>query len=187
MGSCCVKSGYYNLSADRQSRFHGSTPKWSDMILTIHQWQRNYSALESDFGEKALYKSKLYDIIIILYFKDCLFFLTEMTDFSDGWLKVLHFYLGLLAFYPALCVLGVLIVVIGCQQIDSKPDKHINKSNRPVFFGMVFPGYWVRLEGREINRAIYGHECIHIYKYHLHYSVLGLQHQFTWFLVINKT
>ena len=46
MGSCCVKkSGCYNLSADRRSCLHGSTPQWSNMIMMIHQWQRNYSAL----------------------------------------------------------------------------------------------------------------------------------------------
>ena len=53
-GSCCVKSGCYNLSADRQSRPHGGTPKWCDMILVIHQWQRKYSAFRKSANKNSI-------------------------------------------------------------------------------------------------------------------------------------
>ena len=56
-GAAVLKSGCYNLSADRQSRLHGSTPKWSDMILINHQWPLNNSALI--FQEKRYIKTKL--------------------------------------------------------------------------------------------------------------------------------
>ena len=65
MGSCRVKKWILQSSADRQSRFHGSTPKWSNMILMIHQWWY-YSSLSLISVWKRRYINPIIIIIIII-------------------------------------------------------------------------------------------------------------------------
>ena len=117
------------------SRLHGSTPKWSDMILMIHQWQRNYSAL--DFQEKRYIKTKLllllfyyhyyYYYLLFIMYTTCNSLLTFYVWFSF-WLLNFILFLFLCIHYSSLKE----------SSLTSKPTKYFQQYLQSVMWKNQF-------------------------------------------------